>query len=1023
MRTTVTYQAPAQLFRSDSLFQKDYKDCLHIVATNSLKQGIGQSLRDNRWIDSPVIQFSELFKKIAGDGWSGAKAQLKQFLTLSDLFAQCWEMSKESKNLLVLQSADRNQLEVLKTLRILTELGIEYKDLSFYKKRNPSEDLLFKLWKEMDYTLRKDISQLKDFLHHKGDLKETLTSALIQWATELFPEKTTSKTLEMRKNSNLLEESWFNDIKASLEKKTLILHGFYFITPIQELFFQRLEQEYNLVFLNVYDERYPETFSTVKAFLLNGETNVSKVVPDDVPIHPLAVRLIDSLEGETISTVEQKVTVYSDLSHFIDTEKRKLKELTQSQDQEENSYHLLTPRDKEVKKQFIANEFLPPDKKKLTDYPVGRFLYRLHQMKRRENNLDTGVVVYHEYVTAEALLDCFSSGCLIVNGEDMREYVKSLEKILPYCKNADTFHGWEEKINKLMAVKKTWENSVLKGNSQALADRLHKFHSSPIRQLSYFSVPKKELDKIKAGIQSLKGINDTLFGEWTSKKVDITTHLNQLDRHVLRTVEDYMADDEKKVVKNLIREISKLKDDELEFTLRDISQGLLFYLDGTLKDLETQDSATEEMMAFEHADGAPFYSIRKFHLAFADHKALPIPQGYSMWPLSRGMMEHFQETVPELGLLEKRKEHTNAITRYLLYVLFHSADDIRFSYVKSIGKESRLELSLYLQMLGFETKSAKRVTQELTGIVKEPPQLLMDVNTAGWTYSMEREAKICGKRAAFSYILNEHPSFSSDFHHGFLYSNMMEFFNHLVDDPSRNWKEVNNWFPQWHDMKLNFLYASKLSDRKVKTPENKVDDRLYSQAINYLHLLPNGYSSLNPDIVNSGISGLPIARNGANCKYCPHLPICVDGIYSIDEEEERKGSGGSSKSYDRKIVEAIQSTVSVEIPSQEINFNISGFRYYKEDAYSIVDRLRNTPEVTLQLELDGGGTKRLFVYWKKKRIAVVSVKDMRNAIPYISKKLLITNANKLDPKYFAKREQITKDRKALFLKAFLKVEI
>ncbi|MED3757626.1 hypothetical protein P4555_00960 [Peribacillus frigoritolerans] len=891
-RIVLTYQAPAQLLRSDSVFQMDFKDCLHVVATNSLKSGLGESMRDNQWIKAPILTFSELFSELSGKNWSSSKAQLKQFLKISDVFSDKWKQS-QGADLLSLQSIERNQLQVLTTLRVLTELGMQPDELlAFSEKLSSSEKIFLGIWKELKLMLQEDIKQFSQFFNSEIEKIPEIETALLNWGKALVNDKNKDERtkIEQRRNSNIPSIGWEEFIKGSLKKKKIILHGFYFITPIQDKVFKRLEDEYQLVFLNTYDGRFPNTFSAVHSFLGMDKNKIYKAVPDDIGIHPLAARLVERFEGESRIQIDHTVKVYSDIAHFVEAEKvRYKKEINKEADDILEPFQLLTPRAKEVEEQLIANEFVPSSRKKLTDYPVGRFLYRLHQMKSRENNLDTGEVKFSDQVTEEALLDCFSSGCLIVNGEDMRVYVKSLEKILPYCKNISTFEQWNEQIGRLKYEKELWEENVSKYNPVALSNRLHKFHSLPMRQLSYFSVDKEDLEKIVLGINFLNEIHTILFEDLDTKKINITKHLEKIEQLVLKDIEVYFENDEKNIVKKLINEISELKDDELEFSIKDISQGLMFYLDGTLHEIGKLETTTDKVSSFDNADAAPFRSNRRFHLAFADHKSLPMKQEFNMWPISRKVMNLLMGNFPELKLLEERKNQSSSITRYLLYVLFHSADDIRFSYVRNLRSESRLELALYLKLLGCKPEYATRDVMRISEGVKEKPTE-SKLNVSDWTATMKLEAKVCGKRAAFSFILNEHTTFKLDFHHGFLYQNYMDVLGKLIDKKIVNSNDIKNvvnaWFPQWNNMKMNFLFESRWEGRWIKSEKNVVDGKKYSQAINYLNLLPTSYAKRIPVEVKNEEIVLHEAKTGEHCMYCPHLSICREGIYSIDFDKK-----------------------------------------------------------------------------------------------------------------------------------------
>jgi hypothetical protein len=892
MRKILTYQAPSQLVRSDSQFQRDYVDCIHIVATNSLKSGIGESLRMHQWIKGPIITFKELFKELAGDNWSSSKAQLRQFLQLSEVLSELWEKGK-GDTLLKLQAKERNQIQLLSTLRTLTEIGMTSNDIKKGKKLTDTEKLFNIVWSEMESSLNRDSLKLKRFLNEET---ESFKESLMNWAKNLYSEKPTDAiTTIKRTTSNLPADNYSEAIEKSIRKKKLILHGFYFITPIQELIFKSLERKkYELIFLNSYDKRFPETFESVKFFLGFDKNEILSCVDEPVAVHPLAAKLLEALEGGSNIQVDQTLTAYFDLPHFIEAESNLLKNVKEIPETDtdfeiyEQPYHLITPRAKEVEEQLIANGLVPSTNQKLTDYPVGRYLYQLHKFKTRTTNPVTGDVKYQENVTPEVVLDCFSSGCLVVNDENMRLYAKSLEKIIPYCENITTFEGWYSRIKSLINEKKLWEEKVREKNPQALINRTHKFHALPLRQLSYFSVEVNEINVILEGIKKIENIQEALFSGWDNNKVDMQTHLRKLEQLVLKKVENFFDDSEREIVKSIIKDISQLKDDELEFSLKDITNGLLFYLDGSFNESQ-DDGDIERIYSFDSADGAPFRVNRNYHLAFLDHKALPIEQSYSLWPISRELLTSFEKKIPELSLLEERKKRNSSITRYLLYVLFHSADDVRFSYVKNLGSESRLEPNLYIKLLGCKEEQSNWDYKFDESEKKEFPSNL--ALPTEWTYTMKREAQVCPKRASFSFILNEHTTFTSDFHHGFLYENFVSVLKYFFfEKGTKNIKSIiDTWFPQWSSMKKDFLHdhiTTKYRSRGISPEKVKVDGVSYSQGIGYLSLLPTSYAATSKYyLIAEEDVNLHKANPGKHCRYCPYIKGCQEGVYSIDFED------------------------------------------------------------------------------------------------------------------------------------------
>lgn len=891
-RRILTYKTPAQLYRTDSLFHRKYCDCLHITATRTLKNGLWESLNNTRWFTAPLITFNELFAEVAEDNWSSQKAVLRQFLKLSDVLSEMYE-NDTGDNKYRLQAMERNQMDLLRTLRILTELGIKPFHLTAGKIRlNSAEALFNEVWKRMYIQLSKDSSSLQEFFKIDRSAYDLLKKALETWGEKLY--KDNAEGTINRIKSNVPPDNIEHVLSASISKKKLVLHGFYFITPIQDRVFSKLEEDFELVFLNFYDERFPSTFETVEHFLGIGKYKAEYVIDENARIHPFAAKLLESFEGETDVEIDINAEKYVDLPHFIQREKEYNKELEKKE--YPKKYQLITSRAKEVEEQLIANELLEAraSRVKLTDYPVGLFLYRLHQIKNQIFDAQTGKIMYIENVTSDILLDCFSSGCLVVDGKDMRKYVKHLERIAPFCEGASDFEEWLARIDLLIKEKTAWESKVLEKNPKALSDRIHKFHALPMRMLSYFYLEIEEIQKVKKGIEALKSIHSLLFDEFETKKVNIASHLQKLEKLVLRRAEDYFEGEEKAIVRNIIEEINSIKDTELNFSLKDISKGLLFYLNGSFENFEKDESLEGKIESFEGADGVPFMDNRNIHLAFVDHKALPVSQDFNFWPISRKLLSSLEKQFKELKLFTDRKHLNKSITKYLLYVLFHNADNIRISFAENIGKETKLDLALYFKLAGCKIKAADRENFQ-SEEVKVEESVKVGLAELNWTAPMKREATVCPKRAVFSFVLNEHTVFNSDFHHKFLYTKYITVMNRMEIEkeytPEEFKKKIDNWFPQWGKKKKEFLYNYIVSSRYKDQGSNgniiEYDGQYYSDSLYFISLIPSGTAVMKEqDLLKEENVILQEARSGKHCRYCPYISLCREAEYSIDFDEK-----------------------------------------------------------------------------------------------------------------------------------------
>src|SRR5699024_2096858 len=158
----------------------------------------------------------------------------------------------------------------------------------------------------------------------------------------------------------------------------------------------------------------------------------------------------------------------------------------------------------------------------------------------------------------------------------------------PFCTDVKEFGEWIDRLTHLKRIKQEWESMAKKENPKYTSDALHKFHSLPMRQLSYFYVDEADIDAVIEGIKVLYKTHEKLFWHW-EKKIDIKTHLKRIKDFALYDASGYFDDEEKYAVQAIIDTISEINDENVEFMLKDLAGGLSFYLNGSLDELESED--------------------------------------------------------------------------------------------------------------------------------------------------------------------------------------------------------------------------------------------------------------------------------------------------------------------------------------------------------------------------------------------------------------------------------------------------
>ncbi|MFF2241650.1 hypothetical protein ACFVUU_26415 [Bacillus thuringiensis] len=213
----ITYENP-YTFHNLKEFQP-YAQTIHICATASLSNGIQQTIFKNK---GNVFSAGEIMNKFYPD-WNHAENRFIQYAQLSDILRE-WrgDVNKE-----VLTAFKRNKLNLLITMRNLTEIGLSPQQIKRLDKEKTIEEALFcEIWECM----------LPNFHSYMHDAMKKLQS--LRFITDIL-----------------------NEGACVIENNTVVLHGFYYISPVQHYVFTKWrEKGINLVFLNLYNEKYQATF-------------------------------------------------------------------------------------------------------------------------------------------------------------------------------------------------------------------------------------------------------------------------------------------------------------------------------------------------------------------------------------------------------------------------------------------------------------------------------------------------------------------------------------------------------------------------------------------------------------------------------------------------------------------------------------------------------------------------------------------------------------------------------------------
>ncbi|EZP58408.1 hypothetical protein BW42_03090 [Exiguobacterium sp. RIT341] len=862
----ITYETTEQLMHPDSTFTP-YRDAIHITATNSLKQGIMNNNDDFcNWIGREVYSFSEL-SQVIGNGWFSASTELLQYTTLSEVLRQ-YSDSQKVKHHAIHGAIDKNQETVLSTMRFLRESGITSENLNELMGGTDEEVTLYHAIRGMERM--KMFKEFDDwYLAFSERAIDVFEKALVKLIHKQKKEEIAQWSESDEKESEDFVERFFR------RKGMLVLHGFYFLMPIQKMIFDRLSKDIEVVHVVNHAEGYARGFEPVEKFLDMENVTCIKALHHSYPINVHAKRFLDVLNGTFGEEVEGYIHRYTNLYQF---RKQAIKE----------DHVLVSPRAGKLKG-YMEDPDNPQDLQ-LSQYPFGRFLLDVHRLNVGRYDVVEGRYRNDDAMTTDLLQRIFNSGFLMVKGESTNRYMKSLKMLSPVLEEKKTFEGWFEALQQIkelrVSLKREFSKSPFNKDSYKgsnLTD--HLMYNNPFEVVGHLSVQDEEIDGIIEGIKAIRTLYHKLFKE---EKVDIKSYVKILDEHVQSEVLPHIKKEaDKQIVESVREALSDLEDSPLEIVQReDLIRGLNFFLGGSSHEdeyaAEMRDghrtSGSPLVSPMLNSDGLQFDMNRNIHFCLMDQKSFPYVQSLNLWPLKKVSTDKlFVENV-NLRQLKMKKDLEFEIACYLFYILMCQAVHIKFSFVQELEQEQGLSPSYYLELMGLkvsrppehEEKDEDSRDQRDEYIDKE-----LEYPERIYHYLQRDTALICKKRALYSFFLNDRPVFESKFHGSFTFENLL---HHDIAGKSEagdgRFNLISNAFPHLTIVEKNMLrlhHDAYWRNNEYRPAYLYLDGIKYTDALQRLAIFgERNANTVNPE--NMNIESSP----GNHCKYCPYQMICRD---------------------------------------------------------------------------------------------------------------------------------------------------
>ncbi len=698
----------------------------HVTATSDLAIAMRRE-----YPEIPRLASMDEIQKEFLSEWQSSVTVFQQFVKLGEILRGLAPLEHEAP---VFESCLKNKRSLLNTIRFLTAASVKPEDIV---PSNGEMRILKTVWERFEDEAWAVSSFRKEM--------ETM---------EADPQQFLSRLKE--KNPNYIGDS-----------KTIVMHGFFYITPIQQRFIDIFEKAgFCIIYLccmdrslNKVQEIWDSTLSPEWGFPCR-ERRLSGY---DVPQANHAFgELFDKgdidFRGQYSGV---KIIKYESELDFIKDVGRINKEGFQL-------FSADTDAAQDLLKAYYPESF---KKRHLLSYPVGQFVYCLYSMW---NNQNKRIELRYEDVRL-----CFSSGWLTFNQCNGKDSLVVLEKLRPYfnrCRSTDEWRNAAVGLKKARRmVCSAFESHIDK--MPAIHRRDHRLMSNPFLSLSCFSVGEEELAVVFGLIRSLIDTAEKLFS--SDEAINIRQHFSELER-ILKNKSDSNAlfKEERAIVEELLNRLQNIRLSIDTCYADDLASAMLLIIGGGILDESGLSFEDGENQAFVRhitkIDSAPLSVESGIHLCLCDETRMPGRTPTLPWPLTDGILAEMEERIEgrrKLYVHEMRLMNlaAPAVKRYLFYSLLQN-QNVEVSWIAK-EDDKTIAPSPYVRILEtvFHVPEIRRnqdFKQSIKGTEsyrRRPAEIkiISSVDSPESYYDLV----LCRWRYIYGYMLTDHPDYRSDFHY------------------------------------------------------------------------------------------------------------------------------------------------------------------------------------------------------------------------------------------------------------------
>ena len=866
----------------EASFYDEIKQYPQIVVSADLKKGIIGTVDLERISEViktdanlKITEFRNIIEAIYS-AWNSDQTKFNQMIILSEFMRKKIADAGEDKAALNwLTGCIRNLDSILSSINLLEQAFILPEHLGAKVDRN--QKLLIEAW---EYLLERD--------------------KVIPNYRKRIAQMTTKEAWEP-----VLNQAF--KVKGVGETDTLVIHGFYYFTPIQQHIIQLLEQAgYNLIYLFPYDERYrfvyeiwEDTYTRMEGFPPKSEWKIE------------SSNKVDSygeiFEGKKDVVVPNNLEIkeYASVMEFVDDVKKIKK----------NGFTIYSANQQGVNK--ILKDYFPEEygDRKILAYPIGQFVSTLNKMWDEELNTIR--------LDEDNLIDCFASGWLSVNGISGKQYMQDLMHILPFFSGCVTIEQWEERIEKLKQIKEEVINPfAMEYEVEPAIARWQEAIENPFKNFSMFSVDTEKLDIILTLIKQLLDMAKELFG--SNKQILVSEHLGTLDRILKQhEISSELYEEERSLIGDIFEKLNQPSDYTSKCSPADIARALDLFITGRMSDGEIEVDRVGFVRPMFFIEAEAIKNRSRAHICMCDVDTMPGGNKEYIWPLTEELIRDCYERTHNslIQNIMQIMSSTVLCNRYFLYSGLKNKD-VCLSWISNMN-DKLLAPSPYIKLLceatGRKLEPAKRNTITFARVAetdygrgrtdsydneKAPKRMIKEARMA---YAL------CPMKYTLGYVLEKFPTFESDFQQNYainalisaiynllkdqgitmdkVYENVMELFPALRKVEKRQVKDYISYDRREDDMSYgnrSECGGYHYTDERLKMhyPNQEVREVVIDRFGKFV--TPDGRKGLDLNEVMEATSDEEMHGRKdmvkMACVFCPESEHCRNAIYSLDQE-------------------------------------------------------------------------------------------------------------------------------------------